>query len=229
MFETYNTVRHEVMAITSMQAVRLCKAPPDQSHETQNGSTTQGSAGQNLTMIQAEKMLTTLVDEGWFEKSKQGFYSLSPRALMELRGWLIETYNDDDGEDDEEGAQKIKQCDACKEIITVVCTHLTLPARNVSLIRNQGQRCPKLTCACRLHDICIQNFFRAQKSTRCPRCQQDWTNNHSFVGERVVTTTEKYLQGKRRSNGSATSARKNSRVVPEEVEEVADEEVEEED
>lgn len=126
MFETYNTFRHEVMAITSMQAVRLCKAPPDQSHETQNGSTTQGSAGQNLTMIQAEKMLTTLVEEGWFEKSKQGFYSLSPRALMELRGWLIETYNDDDGEDDEEGARKIKQCDACKEIITVVCTHLML-------------------------------------------------------------------------------------------------------
>ncbi len=120
MFETFNTSRHEVMAITSMQALRLCK-PRDTQASTPNGAETQGNAGQGLKMAEAEKMLKTLVEEGWFEKSRKGFYSLSPRALMELRGWLIETYNDIDEEDDEEDrAPRIKQCAACKEIVTMV-------------------------------------------------------------------------------------------------------------
>ena len=119
MFETFNTKRHEVMAINSMQAMKYGKPPSEDRRESQNGAT-QGSSGQGLTLVQAEKMLKTLVDEGWFEKSRKGFYSLSTRALMELRGWLIETYNDPDDEDDEEQIPKIKQCIACKEIITVV-------------------------------------------------------------------------------------------------------------
>lgn len=123
MFETYNTRRHEIMAITSTQAVQLHKAPSDGNRrETQNGSTTQGSTGQGLSMVQAEKVLKGLVEEGWFEKSRKGFYTLSPRGLMELRGWLIETYNDVGDEDEEdESVPKIKTCFACKEIITVVC------------------------------------------------------------------------------------------------------------
>lgn len=122
MFETYNTSRQEIMAITSMEAVRLCKAPVETPRETQNGSATQGSAGQHLTMVQAEKMLKALVEEGWFEKSPKGFYSLSPRALMELRGWLLDTYNDveDEEDGDEERPVRIKRCMACKEIITAV-------------------------------------------------------------------------------------------------------------
>ncbi|KAI4108449.1 MAG: hypothetical protein L6R37_001053 [Teloschistes peruensis] len=119
MFETYNTSRHEIMAITSMQAVRLAKPSDNDRRETQDGA--QGGAGQGLKMFEAEKMLKTLVDEGWFEKSKRGYYSLSPRALIELRGWLIETYNDvdEDDEDDDERMPRIKQCAACKEIVTM--------------------------------------------------------------------------------------------------------------
>ena len=122
MFETYNTPRHEVMAITSMQAIKLHKSPTEDVRQTQNGAETQGSAGQSLTMGQAEKMMKTLVEEGWFEKSIKGFYSLSPRALMELRGWLWETYNDAEDDEEEDGrvSKKIKQCFACKEIITTV-------------------------------------------------------------------------------------------------------------
>ncbi|KAL8955519.1 MAG: hypothetical protein Q9183_006612 [Haloplaca sp. 2 TL-2023] len=107
------------MAITSMQAVRLAKPPDNDRRETQDGSTTQGTAGQGLKMVEAEKMLKTLVDEGWFEKSKKGYYSLSPRALMELRGWLIETYNEvDEDDDDDERVPRVKQCVACKEVVT---------------------------------------------------------------------------------------------------------------
>ena len=126
MFETYNTQRHEVMAITSMQAVQLAKAPTEDRRQTQNGTETQGTAGQSLTQVQAEKMMNTLVEEGWLEKSQKNFYSLSPRALMELRGWLFETYNDADDdaatveEGDERVSKRIKLCYACKEIITTV-------------------------------------------------------------------------------------------------------------
>lgn len=131
MFETYNTQRHEIMAITSMQAVQLAKAPTEDRRQTQNGTETQGSTGQSLTHLQAEKMMNTLVEEGWFEKSQRNFYSLSPRALMELRGWLLETYNDVDDEEDDEGGEdsgskRIKLCFACKEIITTVCAQRQL-------------------------------------------------------------------------------------------------------
>ncbi|KAL8741685.1 MAG: hypothetical protein Q9190_005735 [Brigantiaea leucoxantha] len=181
MFETYNTSRHEVMAINSMQAVRLHKNPESNRRETQNGSATQGSSGQGLKMLEAEKMLKTLVEEGWFEKSKKGFYSLTPKALMELRGWLIETYNDlDDEEDDEERPLRIKQCIACKEIVTV------------------GQRCPKRSCPVRLHDICTQTFFRMQKSRTCPTCKTEWTGN-DFVGERAVLSADKQRRRERAS------------------------------
>ncbi|KAL8790432.1 MAG: hypothetical protein Q9213_000584 [Squamulea squamosa] len=183
MFETYNTPRHEVMAITSMQAVRLHKAPDSGRRETQNGSATQGSATQGLKMVEAEKMLRTLLDEGWFEKSTKGYYTLSPRALMELRGWLIETYNDADDEvdDDEERPPRIKQCVACKETVTM------------------GQRCSKRSCNCRLHDICTQNFFRMQRSNDCPVCKTEWTGN-VFVGERAASTNKS--SGRRSGAGS---------------------------
>lgn len=123
MFETYNTIRQEICAITSMQAMKLAKPPIEDRRETQDGSTTQGSSGQGLTLLQAEKTLQSLVDEGWFEKSRKGFYTLSPRALMELRGWLLETYNSVDSEDEdgvENRINKVKVCVACKEILTSV-------------------------------------------------------------------------------------------------------------
>lgn len=123
MFETNNTPRREVMAVTSMQATHLAKPPAEQRGETQNGSATQGSGGAGITLSQAERMMNVMVEEGWFEKSRKGYFSLSPRALMELRGWLMETYNDvgdDEEEDDGPRVLKVKQCYACKEIITVV-------------------------------------------------------------------------------------------------------------
>jgi non-structural maintenance of chromosomes element 1 len=124
MFETYNTPRQEVMAITAMQAVRLHKNPSEsQANNTQNGAMTQGSSGKGLTMADAERTLESFVEEGWFEKSHSGFFTLSPRALMELKHYLVTTYNgpsdEEDGED-EERIERIKNCYACRELITVV-------------------------------------------------------------------------------------------------------------
>lgn len=131
MFETYNSGREEIMAITSLQALRLSRAP---TRETQNGEATQGASGQGLTTAQAERMLDSLVAEGWFELSKKNYYSLTPRALMELRGWLLETYNesreDEDDEDEEETVDRIKLCQACRDIVTVVSRELDTGERD---------------------------------------------------------------------------------------------------
>ena len=54
----------------------------------------------------------------------------------------------------------------------------------------------------RLHDICTQNFFRVQKSKKCPLCKTDWTGN-DFVGERAAVATTK---GSKRS-GRGSNAR----------------------
>lgn len=113
-----NTGRKEAMCLSAMDAIKLGKQP-EKRRETQTENATQSTAGM-LGPKDAESMLIKLVDEGWFEKSQAGFYSLSPRALMELKTWLVDTYNDED--EDGNTRDKIKFCHACKEIITVVRT-----------------------------------------------------------------------------------------------------------
>lgn len=122
MFETHNTRRNEAMVLSSIQAIQLAKVSSSSSSASGLSSSTenanQGGAAQSLTMPQAETMLARLVEEGWFEKSPRGFYSLSPRGLMELRGWLVDTYNDDEEEGNR--GKRIKFCAACRDIITIV-------------------------------------------------------------------------------------------------------------
>lgn len=102
MFETNNTHRSEVMAVSATAALRLAKAQ-------------EGEQVASLTMMQAQRCLGALVEEGWLLCSRREFYSLSARALMELRGWLEEAYNDE-----EEEVVKVRVCHACREIVTVV-------------------------------------------------------------------------------------------------------------
>ena len=185
MFDTYNTQRAEVMAVTSMQALKLAK-PSNETNRRESGTQAQTSQT-GLTMTQAEKVMANLVAEGWFELSARGFYTLSPRALMELRGWLMDMYNDqaDDEDDDDEPHEKIKFCQACKEIVTM------------------GQRCPNMVCEARLHNHCVRNMFRAQGGNeQCPVCKTAWVNPPP-VGEKAA-------KDKRRSTGSGVNGRRRS-------------------
>nr|XP_023900342.1 uncharacterized protein LOC112012192 [Quercus suber]POE50692.1 non-structural maintenance of chromosomes element 1 like [Quercus suber] len=195
MFVTANTRRAEVMAVTSMQALRLAKAPArdagDGRRESDGvGLGTQGATQHaGLTTTQADRVLHALRNEGWLERSKSGFYSLSPRALMELRGWLVDTYNSppdgDEDEDEDERHEKIKFCQACREIVTT------------------GQRCPDLTCEARIHEHCVNNIFRAQGGRKqCPICKTEWTDA-PFVGERAA----RGAQQSRASNGISANGR----------------------
>lgn len=208
MFETNNTRRAEVMAVTGQQALNLAKAPDGNrraigaaTSTTLESQTQEAGAGtsQNasLTMAQAEKTLRLLVSESWFEQSQRGFYSLSPRALMELRGWLIDTYNDGDNDsddsDDSSGVgqhphEKIKVCSACREIVT------------------KGQRCPDpaLKCPARLHAHCVGKMWRAQGGREvCPNCEKEWIEPLP-VGEKAARRMRQSGSvGGRRSGGGA--------------------------
>lgn len=170
MFDTYNTKRREIMAVTGMQALekKIIKGTGDR---TESG--TQSDKG--LTVQEAERCLSALVAEGWLEHSAQGFYTLSPRALMELQSWLEETYND--AEDPEEW-QAIKLCVACKMIVTV------------------GQRCSDLECECRIHNIC-EEFITSKPNKVCPKCKKPW-DGKNFVGQKAATKTDDYLREKRK-------------------------------
>lgn len=189
MFETYNTKRREIMAVTGMQAVETKIRKGARRSE---GEASTQVADKGLTVDQVEKLLAKLVYEKWIEKSKEGFYRLSPRALIELRTWLIETYNDPDEPDE---WQRIKSCIACKELITV------------------GQRCTNLDCNVRLHNVCEEAYWRANPTKKCLKCRTVWDGKH-YVGQKAVTTTDEYLRNKQKSSGN-----KRSREVVDEVDE----------
>ncbi|KAI2781851.1 Nse1 non-SMC component of SMC5-6 complex-domain-containing protein [Daldinia loculata] len=182
MFDRYNSPRMEVLCLDGMQANKLRTAPRNEDGENgndagENGSQAVGSL-KGLKSSEVEQVLRGLVDEGWFERSRAGFYSLSARALTELRQWLVDAYNDPEAGDGE--WQRVKFCEACREIVTV------------------GQRCAERDCCIRLHDICQEAFWRTRKERVCPRCSTGWTGKN-FVGERAVTETEAYQRGRRRS------------------------------
>ncbi|KAI1741239.1 Nse1 non-SMC component of SMC5-6 complex-domain-containing protein [Xylaria scruposa] len=204
MFERYNTPRMEALCLDEMQANKLRVPPRPEENEDQemmeNGEG-QSQAPKGLKSSEVESVMRSMVDEGWFERSRDGFYYLSARALLELRSWLLESYNDPDAEEGE--WQRVKFCEACKDVVTI------------------GQRCSERDCLVRLHDNCAEAFFRTRRQRGCPKCSKEWTGRH-FVGERAVTETEAYQRGRRRSGKSA----RHSNVVEEIMQEDGEEEEE---
>ncbi|KAG9257351.1 putative DNA repair protein Nse1 [Emericellopsis atlantica] len=189
-FESHNSPRMEVMAITQMQAIKLARprSRPSQAHDEES---TQVPTDRGLKHSEVEDVLANMTAGGWLEKSREGFYSLSPRALLELRPWLIEEFNSPDAEPDE--WQPIKTCAACKEIITY------------------GLRCAEPLCNLRLHDICEDAFWRSRGNNNCPKCARAWTGKN-YVGERAVTKTDAHERrrtagGARRSNAAEETTR----------------------
>lgn len=205
-FDTYNKPRMEVLAITEMQAVKLARPKRRQSQVGGEGeASTQSAADRGLKHSEVELVLANLVEGGWFEKSRQGFYSLTPRGLLELRPWLVETFNDPDAETNE--WQCIKFCEACKEVVTV------------------GLRCSEPDCVFRVHDICEEAYWRSRRDKRCPRCSRDWSGQH-YVGERAVTSTDAYKRAHHRGSGRRSNIADD--IMRQEIGEAEDEDQEEE-
>ena len=154
-------------------------------------------------------MLKTLVEEGWFEKSIKGFYSLSPRALTELRGWLLETYNDLEEDEEEEGSvsKRIKQCFACREIITTVSwaapSHFFSSTDSQSRVNGVPRRAARAACTIYAHRISseLRAHGNALYVRQTGRAMTSLVKGHLFrrstslrKGEAVV---ELWLEGNR--------------------------------
>ncbi|CAG5145554.1 uncharacterized protein ALTATR162_LOCUS1730 [Alternaria atra] len=128
MFETNNTNIREVMAVKHTEASQLARpsrrnrqsqAASRQSQINGDAEDSQASADTGISIAEADLVLETLVNQAFFQKSKAGYYSLAPRALMELRAYLKETYNEpaDENEDGRE-VIRIRDCEGCREIVT---------------------------------------------------------------------------------------------------------------
>jgi hypothetical protein len=194
MFEQYNTPRMEVMAVDEGQALRVSRPRRRESNVNGNdvgddaeeqgdaAAATATASDRGLKHSEVLSLLSSLVAEGWLDKSRNGFYSLTPRSLTELWSWLMATYNDPDSELE---WQRIKFCEACKEIVTY------------------GQRCNEPDCTVRLHDFCEDAFWRTRPDRKCPKCSTPWEGNH-YVGERAVTSRAGFQRGRggRRSRRS---------------------------
>jgi non-structural maintenance of chromosomes element 1 len=103
MFDTGNSIHEEVFAVRSTEAANLCS-----------------STGVGLTKTAGEAAVDTFIREGWLEKSRAGFYTLSERGLLELRSYLTDMFNDLEEEGEGTRIDKIRTCHACQEIITKV-------------------------------------------------------------------------------------------------------------
>lgn len=237
MFDTYNaasgTAGKEILALTDMQATQLHRVSArdrasnatqraavdgeaDSDDEEGLGSTQRaaGGAAQSISLTQAGAVLKSLVAEGWLahpvEPGARSYYVLSPRALLELKNWLLETYNEpaisgEDGEEGEEAVERVKLCRGCNEIVL------------------SGQRCAERTCGVRLHDRCGAAVMRAQRGgqPKCPACAKEWTGR-DFVGVRAVKEVrEKWL---RETNGTGSGA--NGHAPRDEDQDEDDEEME---
>ena len=184
-FDTYNTPRMEKMCVTMQEATALSR-PPRHAPDPVTGEATQtSSADRGLRHSDVHRVMDELVASGWLEKSPDGFYAPAPRALMELRTWLLDTYNDPDAPADE--WQRIKSCEGCREVVT------------------HGQRCAERDCPARIHDICEEALWRARRARTCPRCEREWKGD-KFVGERAITSTKAYRQARGRGRKSNTLA-----------------------
>lgn len=177
MFEENNSRTREIMAVKQMRANQLAKAPV---RSRQSQAATQLDADDEPTQVDAnvksinhsecQRVLQTLVSQGFLQLSSHYYYSLAPRGLLELRNYLKETYNELPADDDEESEPivRIRDCEGCQEIVTI------------------GLRCDNRDCGVRWHTRCANQFFGGQqgRARRCPKCKTAWTGT-TYVGEKA--------------------------------------------
>lgn len=201
MFDTNNTPNREIMALKHHEASSLARTSrrnrQSQMHAGADDDTTT-PADPGITIQDADAVLDHLVNTAFFQKSPHGFYSLAPRALMELRAYLKETYNEsaDESEDGRERV-RIRDCEGCRELVT------------------HGIRCDERECGVRWHDQCANNFYRGKtaENRKCPACRT-LCSGKVFVGERVLT--------KSRGADATTRAQRNGDVEEDDQDEIDD-------
>lgn len=173
MFDTNNTHTREVMAIKHTEASQLARPSRRNRHPQLNSNPDDGETSQSadtgISIQEADDVLDTLVNESFFQKSRSGYYSLAPRALMELGAYLKEAYNES-ADETEDGLEtiRIRDCEGCRELVT------------------HGIRCNNRQCGVRWHDACANSYYkgRTREARKCPTCDTQCTGD-LYVGERA--------------------------------------------
>jgi hypothetical protein len=184
MFETNNTRTREVMAVRHTEASQLARLSRRNRQSQVNGDTEDSqsaTADTGISIQEADAVLTALQNDAFFQKSKAQYYSLAPRALMELRTYLKETYNES-AADDEEPVIRIHDCEGCRELVTY------------------GVRCNNRDCAVRWHDGCANSYYRGRGggNRKCPKCETECTGD-VYVGERADRVVPRTSTSSRKS------------------------------
>jgi hypothetical protein len=170
MFETNNNSVRETMAVKQLEANNLAK--PRRNRQSQAASMVEESESQaadaGITIAESDLVLEELVKDGFLQLSKSKYYSLAPRALMELHSYLKETYNETAEDEEDEPTIRIRDCEGCREIVTY------------------GIRCNNRECGVRWHDRCANQYYRHKSGDgkRCPKCRTVCGGN-LYVGERA--------------------------------------------
>ena len=183
MFETNNTHTREVMAAKEMDASQLAR--PRRNRQSQAASMLDDE-GQSqtvdtgITITEADNVLDALLADNFLHLSRLKYYSLAPRALMELHSYLKETYNEVAEDDDDRPTIRIRDCEGCREIVTY------------------GIRCNNRECGVRWHDKCANQYYsgRSAEVKKCPKCKTICTGN-VYVGERADRVQSKNSSGGR--------------------------------
>ncbi|UZJ54259.1 hypothetical protein CBS101457_003579 [Exobasidium rhododendri] len=167
-----------------------------------------------IAPTKAERVCDRMVRCGWFRLTRLGRYSLTPRSLMELQGYLTSTFDD-----------YVSNCVDCKELLT------------------EGSACSHSRCDVRVHRHCLLRWERSLQANRddekiCSQCLNVWIQTP--VGEAVLLSTNEDIRsargkGARRrqraaagSQADAEDAENDMAEEEEEEEEEGEEEEEEE-
>lgn len=187
MFETYNTPSRETMAVKQMEASQLARPRRNRQSQAASLADEDGptqAADSGITIGEADAVLRALVADGFLQLSNARYYSLAPRALMELDSYLKETYNDTAEDEDDEPTIRIRDCEGCREIVTF------------------GIRCNNRECGVRWHDRCANQYYsgRSAEGKRCPKCMTVCGGN-LYVGERADRVLQRNSSGGGRRDG----------------------------
>ncbi|KAF2828884.1 hypothetical protein CC86DRAFT_199400 [Ophiobolus disseminans] len=178
MFETNNTHTREVMALKHTEASNLARPRRNRQSQINADEDATQTTDAGISIPEADLVLTSLVHSSFLQKSRAQYFSLAPRALMELRGYLKETYNDPPFSDDP--VIRIRDCEGCREIVT------------------HGIRCNNRECGVRWHDACASSYYRGRGggNRKCPSCDKECTGD-AYVGERADKVARGSTGGRR--------------------------------
>ncbi|MBW0494208.1 hypothetical protein O181_033923 [Austropuccinia psidii MF-1] len=143
-----------------------------------------------LKKSDAEKTLSAFVRKGWLSLSSNGFYTLSARARLELKAYLMENYGED---------EQPPVCASCREVVM------------------RGFKCPNGKCPKAMHEACLIN--NARQSNACPACKSKWSFERR-IGESAPLAPYAVSAEEDESESLSTSQRHSGIVLPEEEEDI---------